>query len=75
MAIAENCGHDRRGEVTWVRNADGSELVETVDITERRERDGDVQTIQRRRQMKRLADDLPWVAAEYKRLTASSAAG
>jgi type I restriction enzyme M protein len=69
MAIAENCGHGRRGEVAWVRNPDGSELVETVEVVERWEREGNVQTVNRRRQEKRLADDLPWIVAEYRRLT------
>jgi len=69
MAIAEQCGHGRRGEVTWARNADGAEVVETVDVVERWERDGKVHSANRRRQMKRLADDLPWIAAEFRRLT------
>lgn len=69
MAIAEKCGHGRRGEVTWARTADGSELVETVNVLERWERDGKIQSANRRRQVKRLADDLPWIADEYRRLT------
>jgi type I restriction enzyme M protein len=71
MAIAERCGHGRRGETTWVRNPDGSELIETCELVERWERDGVVQTVTRRRQVKRLGDDFPWVASEYKRLTAN----
>jgi type I restriction enzyme M protein len=70
MAIAETCGHGRRGEVTWERTPDGSELVETIDVVERWERDGTVQTVNRRTQAKRLADDLPWIASEYKRMVA-----
>lgn len=69
MAIAENCGHGRRGEPTWVRNPDGSELVETLEIVERWERDGTVQTVNRRRQAKRVADDFPWVTGEFRRLS------
>jgi type I restriction enzyme M protein len=68
MAIAEACGHGRRGEVTWVRNPDGSELVEDVNVVERWERDGSIHTSQRRKQVKRLADDLPWIATEFHRL-------
>lgn len=68
MAIAEHCGHGRRGEVSWVRNPDGTEFVENVDVVERRERDGAVQTATRRKQVKRLADDLPWITAEYHRI-------
>lgn len=68
MAIAEACGHGRRGEVTWLRNPDGTEVVDTTEITERRERDGKILSEARRVRTKRLADDLPWVANEYRRL-------
>lgn len=67
MAIADACGHGRRGEVSWRRNPDGTEVLETVDVVERFERDGKVQTSARRVQLKRLADDLPWIADEYRR--------
>lgn len=66
MAIAEKCGHGRRGETTWVRNPDGTELVEMGEIVERWEKNGKPQTKIRKQQVKRLADDLPWVAAEYR---------
>lgn len=75
MAIAEHCGHGRRGEVSWVRNPDGSELVETIETVERWERDGKIQTTSRRREAKRLADDFPWIAAEYGRLTGGLSRG
>jgi type I restriction enzyme M protein len=68
MAIAEKCGHGRRGEVTWVRNEDGSELVETISVVERWERDGSIQTINRKKQTKRIADDLPWIVSEFHRI-------
>ncbi len=75
MAIAEHCGHGRRGETTWVRNPDGSDLVETIEAVERWERDGKIQTATRRRQAKRLADDLPWVSTEYHRLQSAPEGG
>jgi type I restriction enzyme M protein len=68
MAIAETCGHGRRGEVRWERNPDGTERVETRDVIERRERNGRIEETPRRRAMKEIADDLPWVAREYRRL-------
>jgi type I restriction enzyme M protein len=68
MAIAETCGHGRRGEVRWERNPDGTELVETRDVTERRERNGHVQEMMRRKATKTVADDLPWIVGEYRRL-------
>lgn len=69
MAIAEKCGHGRRGDVTWVRSPDGSELVDAMEAVERRERNGIVQTSTRQKLVKRLADDLPWVAAQYREQT------
>ncbi len=67
MAIAEKCGHGRRGETTWVRNPDGTELIELGEIVERWEKKGKPQTKVRKQQVKRLADDLPWVAEEYRK--------
>lgn len=75
MAIAEKCGHGRRGEKTWVRNPDGSERIETKDVLERWERQGKPQEKRRSRQVKELADDLPWVAQEYARLRAAGSLG
>lgn len=69
MAVAEACGHGRRGEPTWIRNPDGSELVETIDVVERWERDGQLHLTNRRKQMKVPADDFPWIASEYRRLS------
>ncbi|WP_437334443.1 restriction endonuclease subunit M [Sorangium sp. So ce394] len=71
MAIAEKCGHGRRDETTWVRNPDGSERIETKDVLERWERRGKAYERVRSRQVKVLADDLPWVAEEYRKAVAS----
>lgn len=66
MAIAEACGHSRRGEITWVRNPDGTEKIEEREIIERREKDGRILPDRtRRKHLKELADDLPWVARQY----------
>lgn len=66
MAIAENCGHGRRGETRYVRNPDGTELVVARDVVERRERDGRIEETTRHKAMKELADDLPWVVEQYR---------
>src|SRR5262249_22271163 len=66
MAIAESCGHGRRGEARYVRAPDGTELVVTREGIERRERDGRIDEQKRRKAMKELADDLPWVAEQYR---------
>jgi type I restriction enzyme M protein len=68
MAIAKACGHGRRGETTWERHADGSEVIVTREVPERRERNGRVDERIRRKATKTVADDLPWVSAEYRRL-------
>lgn len=68
MAIAEHCGHGRRGEVTYQRAPDGSEIVAEEVTVERRERGRDIEERKRTRQVKLLADDLPWIADEFKRL-------
>jgi len=66
MAIAETCGHGRRGETRYVRGADGTEVVVTKEVVERRERDGRIEEKTRRKAMKELADDLPWVVEQYR---------
>jgi type I restriction enzyme M protein len=68
MAIAENCGHGRRGEPRYVREPDGSESLFEIKVPDRWERDGELRQRIRIRKGKRLADDLPLVAEEYRRL-------
>lgn len=72
MAIAEQCGHGRRGEVTWARNPDGTEHIETRELLERWEKHGTVHARTRRREERVLADDMPWVVGEYRRFLAGS---
>jgi type I restriction enzyme M protein len=75
MAIAEACGHGRRGETTWVRNPDGTDLLETEEFVERWEKNGEIVSEKRRRQVRRLADDLPWIVSQYKRLVPQGGGG
>lgn len=70
MAIAEACGHGRRGEPRYVREPDGSESLFELEVPDRWERDGEIHERMRTRRGKRIADDLPLIAEEYTRLTA-----
>lgn len=70
MAIAEACGHGRRGETAYRRAADGSERIEEETVVERRERGRTVEEQVRVRRAKIIADDLPWIAGEFHRLRA-----
>ena len=68
MAIAETCGHGRRGEPRYLREPDGSESIFEIVEPDRWERDGKILERVRSRRGKRLADDLPSIAAEYRGL-------
>jgi type I restriction enzyme M protein len=70
MAIAEDCGHGRRGEPRYVREPDGSVSLFEIDEPDRWERDGQLRERVRLRRGKRIADDLPLIAEEYRRLLA-----
>ncbi|MGK4008384.1 N-6 DNA methylase [Sorangium sp. So ce1036] len=65
MAIAEKVGHGRRGEKVYLRKPDGEEKFEPTTIIRRWERDGEMRTDKLTRLEKILADDLPWIAAQY----------
>jgi type I restriction enzyme M protein len=72
MAIAENCGHGRRGEVRYVCNPDGAERIQTRLVMERRERNKRIEQFARQVALKDVADDMPWVASEYRRLVSGA---
>ena len=67
MAIAEDCGHGRRGETRYVRGPDGDEIIEVEEVPERWEKGGLIIENIRRRRTRVLADDLPWIAEQYRR--------
>jgi len=67
MAIAENCGHGRRGETRYVRGPDGEEIFKVRDVLERWEQNGQVVEQSLKKQVRDLADDLPWIARQYRR--------
>ncbi len=70
MAIPEDCGHGRRGEPRYIREPDGSETLFDIEVPDRWERDGHLHERMRVRKVKRIADDLPLIAEEYRRLVA-----
>ncbi|MGL3104620.1 N-6 DNA methylase [Bradyrhizobium sp. BR 1432] len=70
MAIAEECGHGRRGEPRYLREPDGSESLFETEAPDRWEREGLIHERTRIRKGKRIADDLPLIAEEYRRLVA-----
>jgi type I restriction enzyme M protein len=67
MAIAENCGHGRRGETRYVRRADGTEETVEENVTTRWEKARKIESRDRTRKVRVLADDMPWIAAQYRK--------
>lgn len=74
MAIAEACGHGRRGEPRYMREPNGKESLFEVEVPDRWERDGRIHERTRLRRGIRIHDDLPLVTAEYRRLGAGKVA-
>jgi type I restriction enzyme M protein len=67
MAIAENVGHGRRGEARYVRRDDGIEELQIRDLIERWEAKGKILERTRRKEMRIIADDLPWIAEQFRK--------
>jgi type I restriction enzyme M protein len=67
MAIAENAGHGRRGEVRYRRRPDGTDEMQVEEVAERWEVQGVLHERTRRRQIRMLADDMPWIAGQYRK--------
>jgi type I restriction enzyme M protein len=67
MAIAENIGHGRRGEIRYVRRPDGNEEVRIENVVERWEQHGRIEEHTRRKETRIVADDLPWIARQYRK--------
>jgi type I restriction enzyme M protein len=72
MAIAENCGHGRRGEPTYLKEPDGQERLVLHDVLERWEKGGELVEQRRRREVREVADDMPWIAQQYAQLTSGT---
>jgi type I restriction enzyme M protein len=69
MAVAEHCGHGRRGEPTWQREPDGRERIVVTQSLERWEKHGNIVERTRRREGRVRADDMPWIAGQYRNFT------
>lgn len=70
MAVAEKVGFDRRGNTVFRRHPDGTELVEQVTVRQRVfRRDGEeIRSVPQLRKV--VDDDLPEIAAAYRRFRA-----
>jgi type I restriction enzyme M protein len=70
MAVAEKVGFDRRNNPVYKRNPDGAAIIQRVTVRERVIRNGKevIQTVVRPREV--LDDDLPEIAAAYRRFRA-----
>ena len=67
MAIAEKVGHGRRGEPVLMRGVDGREIIfEQEDRVRWEDADG-IHEERQMRKMTRIADDLPWIAEQYRK--------
>src|SRR5690606_15469587 len=75
MAIAEDCGHGRRRAPRYIREPAGSVSISEIDVPDRWERDGQTHAPVRTRKGKRIADDFPRIAEEYRRLVAAGRFG
>jgi type I restriction enzyme M protein len=67
MAIAEKVGHGRRGEPVLVRGEDGREIIFDDEDRVRWEDEHGIHEDRQRRKVTRIADDLPWIAAQYRK--------
>jgi type I restriction enzyme M protein len=67
MAVAEKVGFDRRNNPVYRRHPDGTAIVQRVVVRERVIREGkeEIQSVVRRSEI--LDDDLPGIAAAYRR--------
>jgi type I restriction enzyme M protein len=73
MAIAEDCGHGRRGETRYVCRPDGMEETVEETFTIRWEKGRKIECREGMRKVRVLADDLPWIAEQYRKHLAGQA--
>ncbi len=66
MAIANSVGHGRRGEPKYDRKPDGTEKLRINEFVERWEVKGKIVERKRRKEVRVIADDLPWIAEQYR---------
>ena len=56
MAVANHVGHDKRGNITYVRDKQGNEIVEEIDEQAIEYQDG-LKILKRQRTQKKVIDD------------------
>ena len=56
MAVANHIGHDKRGNVTYVRDREGNEIVEEIEETLKEYKDGQP-IYKKQRSQKKVVDD------------------
>jgi len=56
MAVAEHIGHDKRGNITYMRDAKGNEIVEKIE-EQIEEREGDTIVLHPRTNQRKVVDD------------------
>lgn len=70
MAVAEKVGYDRRRNTLYKRSPDGEEILEDVEEVERIRVNGHFVERRLRRKKKKIDDDLPLIAEEYRKFRA-----
>jgi type I restriction enzyme M protein len=66
MAVAEKAGVDRKGNILYKRNSDGTEILKDVEVTESRRFGNRVETRVLKRKEPILDDDFPPIAEAYR---------
>ena len=66
MAVVDRIGHDKRGNITYVRDDDGNEIVEEMAEPDLRTDSGDRIPTESREQRKLIDDDTPEVARAFR---------
>ncbi|MCV7258020.1 hypothetical protein [Mycobacterium shimoidei] len=67
MALANHIGHDKRGNTLYLRDKDGNEIVEEVELPVREYIDG-VPVLKNQKTMRKVIDDnTGTVAAEFRK--------
>ncbi|MCY3918312.1 MAG: N-6 DNA methylase [Chloroflexi bacterium] len=66
LAVVERIGHDKRGNITYVRDDEGNEIVEEIAESDLRIEFGDPTPAESHVQRKRIDDDTPEVARAFR---------
>lgn len=67
MAVANHIGHDKRGNITYVRDRKGNEIVEAVEETVKEYEDGKIILKRQTTQRKVVDDNTLQIASEFRK--------